>query len=945
MENLERRAQQVKQDHLWKQVQNIRIATQGTLPRKSDDEPPGQAAAPRAILPNHALAAPSMPLEPGTRLGSYEVVAKLGEGGMGEVYRARDLNLRRDVAIKILPAGAIADVAWRARFEREARLLASLAHPNVATVHRFEGDAAPPFLVMELVPGDTLAERLSRGAFVIDDTMQILRQCAAGLEAAHDAGIVHRDLKPANINITPDGTVKVLDFGLAKTMSEGREDGSRSTVTALHTQEGVVMGTAAYMSPEQARGQLVDRQTDMWAFGCIGYELLCGRRAFGGATVSDTIAAVLGAEPDWTAVPARVPPRLIEVLKRCLQKDQGRRLRDARDLRLAIEDLQTSSAAPANTTQARSTASVASVDRVALDARDRRARVGWLVGGLGLVAAGAIWWVDHRRPVEAPQWQQFLQLTDQAGVEDDPVISPDGASIAYVSRTRGSFDIFVQRVGGHNPIVVAADAARSERAPAFSPDGTRIAFHDSAGRGGIFVVGATGESLRRVTDFGFHPTWSPDGTRIAFCTEEAASTIARYTVSSLWIVDAKGGAPKKIYDGDAVQPAWSPSGARIAFAGFNTEAQRDLYTIDANGGSPVAITRDPAIDQHPAWSSDGRLYFSSDRGGVMNLWRVAIDDVSGQTQSAIESVTRGVVGATTNPSLSRDGSKLVFRSSVASINPAIAAIDLVSGKVGDAVPVLEQTGILRATDVSPDGKWLALTNQGEAQEDLFICRVDGTGLRRLTDDAFRDRAPTWSPDGQRLVFYSNRSGSGVEIWTIRSDGSGLTQVSDLKGRDLNFPWYSPAGDRIAATALTDRRVLMFDLSRPLPARSAVELSGLTQGDGWVAGRWSADGRWIMGNIGTDKGVGLYDLRASAIRYISGDGLAPVGWLPGSHEALLRSGLRLIVFDADSGQPRREMSLPDPKIAIGGQVFLSRDGKSLVLGLQRNEADIWLAQAR
>ena len=281
-----------------------------------------------------------MPLTAGTRLGPYEIVAPIGAGGMGEVYRARDTRLGREVAIKALPDAFARDEERRARFEREARLLGSLNHPNLATLYGIEESEGALYLVLELIEGEGLDQKLAGGPLPFDEALGTASQIAAGLEAAHGIGIIHRDLKPANVKIRPDGTVKVLDFGLARMIDPTGSDATNAaTATSGGTQSGVVLGTAPYMSPEQARGKPLDRRTDVFSFGCVLYECLTGRRAFRGQTISDTMAAVLTVEPDWTAPGADVPPRLTALLRRCLQKDPARRLRDIGDARLEIEEI------------------------------------------------------------------------------------------------------------------------------------------------------------------------------------------------------------------------------------------------------------------------------------------------------------------------------------------------------------------------------------------------------------------------------------------------------------------------------------------------------------------------------------------------------------------------------------------------------------------------------
>ena len=532
-----------------------------------------------------------MPLSSGSRIGPYEVLALIGQGGMGEVYRARDVNLDREVALKALPESLASDADRLARFEREAKTLASLNHPNIAQIYGVEGvgsgslpgETRPPALVMELVEGPTLEEQIRTNAGlrrsdaeVLEWALPIARQIAAALEAAHDAGVVHRDLKPANVKVREDGTVKVLDFGLAKAV---QGDGSRSrgqdptpssaTMTSpAMTEQGIILGTAAYMSPEQARGRAVDKRADIWAFGVVLWEMLTGKRLFAGETVSDTLAAVLTQKPDLDALPPRVPAYVTHLLRRCLDPDPKTRLRDIGEARVLL---------------ARGGEPDAPAD--VMPGQPRRRSGAFLAVGTVLVAlaAGTGWWLGHRGAPAPALWSRYTRLTDQVGEENWPAIAPDGQSFAYTSRARGSWDVYVQRIGGRNATLVAGDPARDESAPAFSPDGATIAFHESNGDGGIFVVGATGESARRLTDFGFDPAWSPDGKQIVFGTEEVVDPHSRAGRASCGSWTPRAARRTKIYDGDAIQPAWSPSGARIAFWAVDG-GQRDIKTIPAGGG-------------------------------------------------------------------------------------------------------------------------------------------------------------------------------------------------------------------------------------------------------------------------------------------------------------------------------------------------------------------------
>jgi serine/threonine protein kinase/Tol biopolymer transport system component len=884
-----------------------------------------------------------MSLTAGTRLGPYEIVSSLGAGGMGEVYRARDPKLNRDVAIKILPALFASDPDRVARFTREAQALAALSHPNIAGIYEMTSGAdGVSALVMELVEGHELSEDIARG-IPLEDVLAIARQVADALEAAHEAGIVHRDLKPANIKVRADGTVKVLDFGLAKALAPAGSGTSASVAnsptmtTPAMTAMGMIMGTAAYMAPEQAKGKAVDRRADIWAFGIVVYEMLTGRAAFPGETVTDIIAAIVTRDPDWTALPASTPPAFRRLLVRCLEKDPKRRLRDIGEARLELDRIQSGAADAAMPSQPTPVATVPArtsiLSHVALAAAV-------------LAALAGAWWFGTQSITASEPWSTFTQLSDASGVETGPTVSPDGTSFAYSSAARGGWDLYVQRVGGRNPVLVAGDPGRDEVWPAFSPDGKLIAFNQGGGKGGIFIVGATGESVRRLTDFGANPAWSPDGRRIVFCSEEVGSVYARNDVSTLWTVDVAGGAPTKIDDGDAVQPAWSPSGARIAFWS-NVRGQRDLATIPSGGGATVAVTSDAAADFAPVWSPDGKfLYFASDRGGSMGIWRVGIDEASGGATTKPEPIAVGVDVSMDLPHLSADGKSLVFRSMIASVNPTAIAFDPVTERAGEVTQLQRRTGILAPTDVSADGQWIALANLRERQEDIFIMRSDGSGLSRVTDDDDRDRLPRFSPDGTALTFYSTKGGS-YQGWSIRKDGGDRQQLTSFD-EDVNYTMLSPNGKHLMVV-LSPVDWVIGSAPWPLTGKTGTRTKAPPVGRGiFVPTRWSRDGLSLTGTIlapsGVYVGVGIYDLATSTAKELSADGAGDVAWMPDNKRVVYFTNRgKLVIQDVTTLQRREiDVKLPLPP-DMDFNIATSPDGRVIYYGAQQVEANIWKAE--
>jgi len=462
-----------------------------------------------------------MALTPGIKLGPYEIIAPLGAGGMGEVYRARDTKLNRDVAVKVLPASVVHDRERMARFEREAQILASLSHPSIATVYGKDESGDSPALVMELVEGPTLAERLHAGPLSLEDALAFAQQIANALEYAHERGVTHRDLKPANIKLTLEDNVKVLDFGLAKvfqTEGSGSDPSSSPTFTSLATQAGMIVGTAAYMSPEQAKGKPVDKRADIWAFGCVLYEMLTGRQTFSGETATDTLAAVIRAEPDWGALPPKTPPGVRHLLLRCLQKDPKQRLRDIGDARIALEELQNPSE-PEPVFHA-TTASGKSF---------RRWAVFIAAAFLMAIVGGLIAWRLH--PAPEPLLVKFnIPMQNQDWLYARPRISPDGKKIVY----RADNQLWIRELSQLSPRVVLDTTGAM--VPFWSPNSSEVAFFKDQrlwkvpiSEGGATAITAFDGSLSG----GSGADWGPDD-EIIFSTGQDA----------VYGVSAKGGSPR-----------------------------------------------------------------------------------------------------------------------------------------------------------------------------------------------------------------------------------------------------------------------------------------------------------------------------------------------------------------------------------------------------------------
>jgi eukaryotic-like serine/threonine-protein kinase len=523
----------------------------------------------------------------GQQLGSYIIVSMLGAGGMGEVYKARDTKLGREVAIKVLPAAFVHDAERLARFQREARMLASLNHPNIATIHGIEQFDGVQYLVMELVPGETLAERLSGGALSIEESLKIGEQMAEALEAAHEKGVIHRDLKPANVKVTPEGRVKVLDFGLAKAFAEdgGHDLSNAATLTAMGTEEGRILGTPAYMSPEQARGKAVDKRTDIWAFGCVLYELLAGKEAFRGETVSDTIAAVLEREPDWRVLPPATPAKIRDLLRRCLQKDSTRRLRDIGDARMEIEE---ALAAPA-------------IAEPSAPAKGNRARWrGTLVWGLvSLLPAGvAIGFLSL--PRRAPDPPIYHQVTFRRGTIRSARFAPDGKTILYSASFEGR-GIQTYWMRTESPESTVLPFANSTLHAVSSSGELAIGLR----RGSTVtqtVVALAGGAPREILDGPADEDWAPDSENLAVAHNVGDRARIEFPVGNVLYDPGPGVALRDV--------RFSPQGDLIAFV-KSDPIGNSICVVDRSGKSRVLSSGwDDPVDL--AWNPvSGEIWFTA----------------------------------------------------------------------------------------------------------------------------------------------------------------------------------------------------------------------------------------------------------------------------------------------------------------------------------------------
>ena len=835
-----------------------------------------------------------MDLSPGGMLSHYRLVEKIGEGGMGVVWSADDTILGRQVAIKVLPDHFAQDQERLARFKQEARLLAALNHPNIAAIYGLEEAEDARYLVLELVPGETLAERLARGPLPVDEALAAGKQIAEALEAAHEKGIIHRDLKPGNVKVTPDGIVKVLDFGLAKAFMPGATIGDLShspTLTSPATQAGVLLGTAAYMSPEQARGKPVDSRTDIWAFGCVLYECLSGSRAFDGETASDVMAGILKQDPDWTLLPRSAPLRVRDLVERCFRKDARRRPQHMGDVRIRIEEAgDDPTAGMENAVEERPTAQI-------------RRTVLWAAAGI-IVAVALTWSLVHQASSTKGQVMRFAMplpsMTPMTFAGLRPLdISPNGDRVVYVGRAESITQLYLREFGRMS--VERIQGTVGGQNPFFSPDGEQIGFTVDGRLMTIPVSGGTPNKLGSRSAIG--ATWGP-GDTIIFSPEIRAG---------LSRVSASGGPSTVLTTPDPEQgefghwlPEMLPDGKHVLFTIWTTGSLEETriavldidtreYRTIVEGGTQARY----APSGHLIYMKSGTLMAIP-----FDLDRLAI---TGAPVATVEGVAMNVGNGSAHFSFSEGGSLIYLQSGENSTT--IEWVD----REGRAETLVELGRACESLHLAPSGRRLAVDIVTAGNRDIWTYDLSRETLTRLTTSTTSETGTIWTPDEKRITFSLDTP--PFDIYWMPADGSGPPEPLLQGKRDKHVGDWSPDGRVLAfrketAENQTDLWTMELDGDRTPEPFLATPFSE-------VQPAFSSDGRWLAyaSNVS-----GRYEVYATPFpgpgerRQISTDGGTQPLWSPDGRELFYRNGDAVLAVSIEL----------DPELIVGKpQVLFER----------------------
>ena len=822
-----------------------------------------------------------MNIEAGQDLLHYTLSEKIGEGGMGVVWKAVDTTLNRDVAIKILPEGFAAETERIGRFEREAKLLASLNHPNIAGIYGIHQSDGHYFLSMELIDGEDLSQRLSRGALPRAEAMKLALQIAQAFEAAHEQGVIHRDLKPANVKLTPGGQIKVLDFGLAKALSQDASDPGASpsmspTLTSTGTIAGTLLGTAAYMSPEQAKGKTVDRRADIWSFGVVLYELLTGRRLFEGETISETLAAVILKEIDFGGLPGDTPEAVRRLLHRCLERDPNSRLRDIGEARVRLEEALN---APADST-------------VVAPAAEQSAGwppiLPWTVAVLALVALVWVWASGSEDAQPEPVMRFTMSLADDQPLDRTPIpvvaISPDGTKIAYVGKAGQERVIYLRHA--HQSEATMLKGTENASHPFFSPDGEWIGFFSRRKLKKISILGGPPSTLCDAP-YGRGASWGTDGTIL----------LSPDRSRGLALVSEAGGEPEVLTLGDADDRLGAPTDRWPQYLPGNKYA---LITHSENNNdyTDAEIQAFSLADQSRKTLIKGGTFGRYVRPGILvfmrerTLFAARFDpdtlEVTEPAVPVLEAVAAAGSYGSAHLTFSDDGTMLYVSGSADYGKEQLVWLDQDGTESRASEHQLDYGG----ASVSPGGTHLALEVISDESLDIWVLELARDTMTRLTFDGTRDLDPIWNPDGEWLTYSSVQEGESVEnLYRIRADGTGEPERVTQSPYDHSTGSWSPDGSALFFMEDKPDAATGTDLMTYRPGGdTTVEPYLETKFDEWLPDV-SPDGRWMLYSSNRSDHPEIY-VRATtgqgqAVR-VSTDG-SPIGrWMPSGNALVYRN---------------------------------------------------------
>ena len=869
---------------------------------------------------------------------------------MGEVYRARDARLGRDVAIKILPEALAGDPERLARFRREAQVLASLSHRFIGAIYGIEEAAGRPALVLELVEGPTLAERLAQGPLPVDEALPTAIQIAEGLEAAHERGVIHRDLKPANIKIAPDGSVKLLDFGLARMLAPADLSGSDSsqspTMMAGMTGAGFIMGTAAYMSPEQAKGKPLDRRADLWAFGCVLFEMLAGRKAFPGESATEALAGVLKSDPDWSALPKDVPATVRALLRRCLQKDPQRRLRDAGDARIelaeALERLEHPEAEPG-------AAPAPPRARLAI-ARYAALAMFFLVAGY--LAARLVF---PPTPAGGGNDQGIVsvsRLTHDIGFSGWPTWSPDGNFLAFASSRSGNSEIYVRRVEGGQEVNISNDSGEDIQ-PAFSPDGQSVAFVSARSSrtgtvrigsswgvelrifgGDLWVVPALGGQARRLAADANSPAWHPDGKHVAYVSGPEGHR-------SILVAATAGDPPKTLLassasDWEITKLEYSPGGGWMSFA----TGSNQVFILPQAGGKPRLLLDATSC----SWDASGRRIYTLARhsqGGSL-LQTYGFDETGGRVLG--EPQRLGILtGLLREPAISRDGTRLAVSELDEALNLTLLPLAADGSAPSGPEEVMSRGQVIdHNPSFSRDGKRIAMASDRLGPQEIWIVDLESRLQTRLplpgTD--MQANFPAWSPDGRWIAVTRTLSPGRNSIWLAASDGSQAEQIVEPMP-DLTGGPFSPDGKSIFYSERIGGTGQLFVLD--LASRKSRQLTD-SPGDKIVGAR-SPDGKWVTFTAFAEGNSQLWRMPIAGGKEeqltASDERMRHMSYSPDGRWIYIQPSHRNIWrLPAAGGALQKVTSFPESGLFIE-EPILSPDGRFLAYCRSHGSSSLWI----